>query len=185
MKEFAQIISKNLHSLRVSRNLSLDGLSGLTGVSKSMLRQIERGESSPTITTIWKIANGLKLSFTALLKEQKPDVAVVDNTGSSPLREDSPHYRLYPIFPFEADKKFEIYYLEIDPGTSLSSEGHQENTEEYVFLHSGLLRIFVEESEYTVRANQSINFDAARRHSYTNIGSDMVKAVMLIYYAGA
>jgi transcriptional regulator with XRE-family HTH domain len=184
MKEFTRIISKNLHSLRVSRNLSLDGLSGLTGVSKSMLRQIERGESSPTITTIWKIANGLKLSFTALLNKQKPEVAVVDNTGSPPLREDSPHYRLYSIFPFEADKKFEVYYLEIDPGRSLSSEGHQENTEEYVFLHSGSLRISVEDNEFTITENQSVNFGAARRHSYKNIGGDTVRAIMLIFYAG-
>ena len=184
MKEFAETIANNLKSLRESRSLSLDGLARLTGVSKSMLRQIERGESSPTITTIWKIANGLKLSFTALLKEQKAEAAVVDNTGSPPILEDSPHYRLYPIFPFDADKKFEIYYLEIDPGTSLSAEGHQKNTEEYVFVRSGILRINLEEKEYTVGENHSINFDAARRHSYANIGADTVRAVMMIYYGG-
>ncbi len=42
-----------------------------------MIGQIERGESSPTITTIWKIANGLKISFTSLINNPQPDTKVI------------------------------------------------------------------------------------------------------------
>lgn len=60
MEQSTEAISSNLKGYRENRNLSLDQLSDLTGVSKSMLRQIETGQSNPTITTIWKIANGLR-----------------------------------------------------------------------------------------------------------------------------
>ena len=56
MEQQDQAISGNLKKIRQQRNLSLDQLAELTDVSKSMLRQIETGRSSPTIATIWKIA---------------------------------------------------------------------------------------------------------------------------------
>ena len=53
-------IGEKLKSLRNTRTMSLDDVSALTGVSKPMLGQIERGQSIPTVTTLWKIATGLK-----------------------------------------------------------------------------------------------------------------------------
>ena len=53
------VISMNLKHIREERKLSLDKVAKMTGVSKSMLGQIERGDSNPTIATVWKIANGL------------------------------------------------------------------------------------------------------------------------------
>ncbi len=61
------IISANLKKLRTDRNLSLGQLSELSGVSKVMLSQIDKGESNPTINTIWKIANGLQVTYTKLI----------------------------------------------------------------------------------------------------------------------
>ena len=54
MDQSAEAIAANLKNMRESRGLSLDRLASLTGVSKSMLRQIETGKSSPTIATMWK-----------------------------------------------------------------------------------------------------------------------------------
>ena len=59
-------ISENLRRIRKARGMSLDTMSERTGVSKSMLGQIERGESNPTVSTIEKIAEGLKISFDEL-----------------------------------------------------------------------------------------------------------------------
>ncbi|NJB07060.1 helix-turn-helix transcriptional regulator [Clostridioides difficile] len=53
------VIAKNLNRLRNERNLSLGQLAELSGVSKVMLSQIEKGDSNPTVNTIWKIASGL------------------------------------------------------------------------------------------------------------------------------
>jgi transcriptional regulator with XRE-family HTH domain len=89
MEQEENAISGNLKEIRQQRNLSLDQLADLTGVSKSMLRQIETGRSSPTIATIWKIANGLRLSFTNLVSKRRPDVAIIDFAGSNPLTAES------------------------------------------------------------------------------------------------
>ena len=61
------VLGSNLRKLRTERGLSLDETSKLTGVSKAMLGQVERGESSPTVSTLWKIAAGLKVTFSSLM----------------------------------------------------------------------------------------------------------------------
>ena len=60
-------IGENLKNIRKSMGLSLDAVSSMTGVSKTMLSQIERSESVPTLATVSKIANGLKIRFDNLL----------------------------------------------------------------------------------------------------------------------
>lgn len=58
MDAMSSRISENLRQIRKEKKLSLDSMAEQTGVSKSMLGQIERGESSPTVATLWKIATG-------------------------------------------------------------------------------------------------------------------------------
>ena len=75
--ELNEIIAANLNKLRTERNLSLGQLSGLSGISKVMLSQIEKGETNPTINTIWKIANGLKVPYTELIDEPLGHAVVI------------------------------------------------------------------------------------------------------------
>ena len=56
-----------LKESRKARNLSLDALAELSGVSRSMVSQIERGESSPTVSTLWNLTQALKLGFLMLV----------------------------------------------------------------------------------------------------------------------
>ena len=65
------IVAKNIRRLREESKLSMDELSKLSGVSKSMLAQIERGEENPTISTLWKLSNGMKVPFDALTVRPK------------------------------------------------------------------------------------------------------------------
>ena len=67
MKNLNLIIGNKLKDIRNKRNLSLDEVAKLTGVSKAMLGQIERGQSNPTVSTLWKIATGLKVSFSLFI----------------------------------------------------------------------------------------------------------------------
>lgn len=184
MEQEESAIATNLRELREQRNLSLDQLAELTGVSKSMLRQIETGRSSPTIATIWKIANGMRLSFTTLVTHRRPQVAITDFNGPKPLTAKSNRYRLFPLIPFDPEHAFEIYHVEIEPGTTFEGEPHKGNVEEYVFVLKGKLDIAVEEEHYSVHANQLIRFVANRPHTYINSGNEMVSANMMICYLG-
>lgn len=67
MKNINNHISLTLKALRSERGWSLDKTAEKTGVSKAMLGQIERGESSPTIATLWKIASGFNTSFSGMI----------------------------------------------------------------------------------------------------------------------
>ena len=62
--EINTIIGNNLKKIRQEKKLTLDELAGITGVSKGMLSQIEKGTTNPTINTIWKISNGLNVPYT-------------------------------------------------------------------------------------------------------------------------
>ena len=68
MIEIQKVIAKNFATLRKQRGLSLEKVSELTRVSKAMLSQIEKAKSNPSVSTLWKIANGLNVSFSTFMK---------------------------------------------------------------------------------------------------------------------
>lgn len=182
MENPSHIISKNLKKIRNENGLSLDAVSKLTGVSKGMLGQIEREEVNPTITTILKIANGLKISFTSLLSEKEADVKIVELKKVSPIYDDSKKWRFYPVFNFEDSRPFEISYVEADPGVVMSSEGHIKNSEETITVYEGELTLSIDDKTYTISKGNSIRFKAEVPHKYENRSSEMTVMHMTLYY---
>jgi len=182
MKQPDDTLAANLKDVRENRNLSLDKLSEMTGVSKSMLRQIEIGQSNPTIATIWKIANGLRIPFTELLRDQTQEISMSAFKEDAPLFGDTEGYRLYPLISFSPERSFETYYVELDPGTVLDAEPHQGNAEEHVFVLAGQIEISVADERYDVSSQNYISFKANCVHRYQNTGKEMATAFMLISY---
>lgn len=176
------VIANNLRRLREEKRLSLDRVADLTGVSKSMLGQIERGESNPTVATVWKIAGGLKVSFTALINSPQPDTLVIERNAVEPLLEDAGRYRIYPFFPYEEGRPFEMYTVEMERGSYLSAEAHGPGTQEFITVFEGELTIRVGNEEFTVRTGDSIRFKADRPHAYHNSGEGMTRLSMVIHY---
>ena len=176
------IIAKNLKAYREVERLSLERVAELTGVSKTMIGQIERGESSPTITTIWKIANGLKISFTSLINDPQPDTNIILKSEIQPLAEDNGKYRVYPYFPFQDNRRFEVYTVEIEPGGFLSADAHKDGTEEFLTIFDGVLTINVNDNDYTINSGDSIKFKADKPHTYSNPGDTLTRLSMTIHY---
>ncbi|SMF69491.1 transcriptional regulator, XRE family with cupin sensor [Paenibacillus uliginis N3/975] len=182
MEEIHLILARNLKALREKEKLSLEKVSQLSGVSKTMIGQIERGESSPSLTTIWKIANGLKISFTSLINNPQPDTKVVLKNEIQVLSEDNGRYRVFPYFPFQEDRRFEVYSVEIEKEGLLSSDSHREGTEEFITVFDGEITIRVSEGEYKLKSGDSIRFRADRPHTYYNSGETLTRLSMTIYY---
>jgi transcriptional regulator with XRE-family HTH domain len=183
MENIPVLVAQNLKRIREEKKLSLDKLAELTGVSKSMLGQIERSESSPTIATLWKIANGLKISFTTLLNAPQTDTSVVRKADIKPLIEDNGKYRLYPFFPIEEGRRFEVYLIEIEKGGYLSADAHPEGTQEFLTVFMGELTVRVDNEEYHVAEGDAIRFRADRSHVYHNSGDILAKMNLVIHYA--
>lgn len=176
------IIAENLKGLREERKLSLDNVAKLTGVSKSMLGQIERGEVNPTVSTVWKISNGFKISFTELMSRSEADIELVNKDDIQSLVEDNGKFRNFPVFPFDNTRRFEIYTLEIDCGGHLSAEAHPQGTQEFITVYSGEVTINIDNEKFVVITGNSIRFKADRPHAYKNTGDGICTLSMVIYY---
>lgn len=182
MENIQKIIAKNLKTIRKTRGMSLDSASAATGVSKAMLGQIERGESNPTVTTLWKIATGLQVSFSSLIREEPSEVVFVPMQDVDPVIENNGKYRVYSIFPFDPRKKFEIYIVELDPGCRHISDPHNDGIEEYITVMSGCLEMKMNSEAYLVNEGSSIHFAANRPHTYSNPGAEIVRFQLVMYY---
>ena len=182
MESLNLIISNNLKQIREERKISLDKVAEMTGVSKSMLGQIERGEANPTITTVWKIANGLKISFTSLIQTPQSDIVLINKEELQPLIEDNGKYRLFPFFPYEEGRRFEVYSADIEQGGYLSATSHGDGTQEFITVFDGELTIRVSEEEYTVKTGNSIRFKTDKPHVYHNSGTTLTRLSMIIFY---
>lgn len=176
-------VANNLRTIREERKLSLDAMAKLTGVSKSMLGQIERGDVNPTITVLWKIANGLKLSFSALLEKPAEAMQVVKAGAHPPMVESNGAFLNYPCFVFDEHTRFETYRIEIAPGGALSADAHLSGTEEYVTVFAGSLRMTVNGEVCLLEKGDSLRFKADAPHRYENPGSEQALVSMVIYYA--
>lgn len=176
------MIGKRLRQLRAKRGLSLDGLSQLTGVSKPMLGQIERGESNPTVSTLWKIAGGLEVPFTTFIEEEKPRIKKVSRSRIDPLMEESELFHVYPLFSKETGKPFEIFSVILKPECSYLSEPHGYGVEEYIFVERGTMDIQIEEECHSLTEGEGIQFAAHFPHLYRNPHQEDCLITMLIYY---
>ncbi|GGA27356.1 helix-turn-helix domain-containing protein [Psychrobacillus lasiicapitis] len=182
MDHINQNIGKNLNRVRKERNISLDKTSELTGVSKTMLGQIERGESNPTVTTLWKIANGLRLSFSSLISEENATVSIIKKNELKPVKESNGQYQVYPLVPFNADKQFEVFAISLASACEHKSEAHNLGVKEYIFVNEGTLEIEIDGENYVVNREDAITFQADRTHFYRNNGDSVVKCTVIIHY---
>jgi transcriptional regulator with XRE-family HTH domain len=176
-------VGSNLAALRKARNLSLDQLARLSGVSKSMLRQIEIERSSPTISVVWKIANGLRVPFSALLTRKPTPTEVMDFTAGATVRSGKRGYRLHPLVAFQPERPLEIYYVEIDARVHFEGEPHQGNARETVLVLDGAIVVSVGDARSEAGTGQLVQFPAGQPHRYENTGAGMARLIMTIDYA--
>lgn len=180
MEDFKKIIASNLKALRQERKLSLDSVAKITGVSKSMISQIEKGEVNPTISIMWKLANGFKVSFSKLMNEEDSDVEVVKLTDEKVLYEDEGRVKCYPVFSFDSDRRFETFLVEIATDGVVNAEGHNSGAQEFITMFEGSMIIRTNNREYRIEAGESIRFRADVAHSY--YCEEKCKFSQVVYY---
>ena len=180
--EVNEIIAENLKRLRTERHLSLGQLSKLCDVSKVMLSQIEKGETNPTINTIWKIAGGLKTPYTALLERQVNNTFVVKKSDIAVQMSEDTHYRIYCYYSHTPQRSFELFQIELDAGYSYTSIGHSEKSQEYILVLEGQLNLTVGNESYVLESNDAVSFTASAKHIYTSGGAMPLKAAIINYY---
>lgn len=168
MEYIAANIGAVLRQARQARNLSLDEAAALTGVSKAMLGQIERGESNPTVSTLWKISTGLKITLSALIGGTKDAYRVIRQQDLQPIYEADEKMTLFNIFPFDPLSGFEYLYIELKPGCCYQSPSHSGVQEEYIVVTQGLLELTINQQCFVLGKGASIRFKGSENHAYAN-----------------
>ena len=168
-------VSMNLRRIRKSKQMSLDDVAQETGISKSMLGQIERGEANPTIGTIGKIISGLRVNFMDLIASPKEESYLVRRQVLSPVKAEKGSYSSYVYFPYEQGRDFEIYNITVEPGRCYQCASHGEHTMESLLVCDGVLSLSLGEESYTLGAGDAIRFHTDRAHEYRNSGDALLR----------
>lgn len=182
MEQVSLKIGERLKEIRNTRQLTLDDVAELTGVSKPMLGQIERGQSSPTINILWKISTGLKIPLSFFCKQEEAEYTVAGFDRKDVIMEENGGMRAYPLFPFDPVKNVEAFYIELDTGVRHESLPHVAGVEEYIFLVQGTLKMVIGGKEVLLQEKQSIRFGADISHTYHNVSDKACAAYNVIFY---
>lgn len=177
-----QIIAENLKRLRMERNFSLGQLAELSSVSKVMLCQVEKGETNPTINTLWKIANGLKVPYTALMEEQELATTIVKKSEIAVQADETGNYRIFCYYKNTPQRNFELFQIELDAGQSYTSNGHSEKSQEYIMVLKGELTLTINNRTYILQTNDAISFIASTNHIYLSSGTETLNACIINFY---
>nr|WP_093991535.1 XRE family transcriptional regulator [Flavimaricola marinus] len=131
-----------LKEARQAKGLSLEAVSRLSGVSRSMVSQIERGESSPTIATLWNLTNALQVDFAGLLESRldrrietlrSEAVPTIENHGSG--------CTIRILSPPQDVGKHEVYELRFEQDGVLDSQPHAQGTKEHLTVIEGKITV--------------------------------------------
>ncbi len=183
MDNLSKTLSSALRLLRSQRGWSLDAASQKTGVSKAMLGQIERGESSPTIASLWKIAKGFDVSFSSLIEDLNLSQASIPRKeGFRQIHKSEGAIRIMPLFLYDKDFGFEVFIIELLPGCEHISEAHQAGVVEHVIVSSGRIELGLHGIWHSIGAYEGFAFKADQPHIYRN--SSSMKAIFqnIIHY---
>ena len=184
MENLSQKISSVLRSLRKEKAWSLDVASQKTGVSKAMLGQIERGESSPTIATLWKIASGFNVSFSSFVEDVKhlSSMPIHRSGDLQQMHPEDDKIRVMPIFAYDQSLKFEAFIIELLPGCEHLSPPHQEGVIEHVIASQGEIEVLVNGTWHLLKEKEGLRFNADQPHGYRNLTDTKAIIHDMIHY---
>ncbi|NQZ31851.1 MAG: helix-turn-helix transcriptional regulator [Oceanospirillaceae bacterium] len=173
-----KVIADNLKAYRSEKGWSLSRTAQETTVSKAMLGQLERQESSPTMATMWKIAKGFDLPLSALIE---PGLLHSKKAGPTPDKlDDIFQYKI--LFPFDPKLGSEMFLLVLPAGKESYSNAHAKGVVEDIVVISGMLDIFIEGQWQSLKAGEVLRFDADQEHAYRNSTAENAVFHNIIHY---
>lgn len=172
-------LGHRVKQLRAGRVWSLEAMASASGVSRSMLSQIEREQANPTLAVTLRIAQAFGMTLGELL--QAPGAA----SSVSVIRADDHafHYRsdrncrVRTLSPLNLEKDVEFYEVQLQPGGALRSAAHFEGTREFLTVQKGQVRVESGDDDESLRPGDSASYRADVPHAIVNIG----KAEALVF----
>ncbi|NJM34924.1 MAG: helix-turn-helix domain-containing protein [Rhodomicrobium sp.] len=174
-------LGKTINRLRRAYNYSLGDLSEQSGVAKSIISQIEKNETNPTLGTIYKLARALNAPIEEILSgEDAP--ALIEKLGPSGtplLVSDDGRCRLRIVGWIKTVELVQWYYFEAEPGGVLESEPHPAGSVENLTLLSGSVGIVSGDEQFELSTGETARYAGDRPHRIVNTGDTVASAIMV------
>jgi XRE family transcriptional regulator, regulator of sulfur utilization len=176
-------VGHRIRALRESMDLSLRDLAERSGVSAPMLSQVERGETSPTLAIAEKIASGLELTLSQLLRLDEDSHVVVTRRAERRRRRHGGHLveELTPPLP---GQRADVSVHTLRPGSATGGPDdpplHEPGSRETAVVLEGTLDLFVDGQRHELAAGDSVTFDADLPHHFENNGKGTSRLLAVV-----
>jgi len=182
-KDSATPVGHRIRALREAMGLSLRDLAERCGVSAPMLSQVERGETSPTLAVAEKIAAGLDLTLSQLLRLDEGQHVVGSRAGGRRRLERGGH-RFEELTPPLPGQRADVSLHTLEPGAATGGPGdppmHEPGSRETAVVLAGVLALVVEGIRHELRKGDSVTFDADLPHHFENEGDEQARFLAVI-----
>ncbi|MEX2108359.1 MAG: XRE family transcriptional regulator [Solirubrobacterales bacterium] len=176
-------VGGRVKALREAMGLSLRDLAERTGVSAPMLSQVERGETSPTLAVAAKIATGLDLTLSQLLRLDEGEHVAISRAGERRRYERGGH-RFEELTPPLPGQRADVSLHTLKPGATTGGPDdppmHEPGSRETAVVLEGGLALFVEGMRHELSAGDSVTFDADLPHHFENDGDEPARFLAVI-----
>ena len=173
-------IGPRLQAYRKAQKLTLADLATMSGVSRSMLSEIERGNANPTYGTLWHLTRALKIDLNSLISgasEERNDRIDLQPGNLTPtIRSADGSCTLEILSPASMVSLIEWYLLSFEPEGKLISDPHGAGTIEHLHCTQGEIVVRIAGNEMIVRAGETARYAADVPHSLTSVGTGLVGA---------
>jgi transcriptional regulator with XRE-family HTH domain len=174
-------VGARVRALRDAMGLSLRELATLSGVSAPMLSQVERGETSPTLAVAARIAGGLDLTLSQLLRLDESGVVSIVRAGERRAGGASRGHRYEILTPPLPGQRAELSRHVLAPGAKTGGPGdppmHEPGARETALVESGAVELVVDDQRHALASGDCVTFDADLPHHFENPNKE--EAVLL------
>jgi XRE family transcriptional regulator, regulator of sulfur utilization len=181
----AQVLSgqlgKTIQRLRKAYNLSLSELAEQSGVAKSIISQIERNETNPTLATIWRLSQALDVSIERVLAaaDDEPFLEGSSQADTPILLSQDGKMRLAIIGWLKTVEWLQWYDVRSEPCGVLESEGHQRGSVESLTVLDGAFEVEIGGVTQRARAGETLRYRCDRPHTVRCLGPESGHATMV------
>jgi transcriptional regulator with XRE-family HTH domain len=176
-------VGARVKSLREAMDLSLRDLAERSGVSAPMLSQVERGDTSPTLAVAQKIASGLDLTLSQLLRLDEDRHVVIVRAGKGRTRRRRGH-RLEELTPPLPGQRADVSVHTLAPGAATGASDdppiHEPGSRETTVVIKGTAELFIDGERHELHEGDSVTFDADLPHHFENNGESDARLIAVV-----
>lgn len=184
-EEIGEFVGRRVKKLRTDRGWSLEELAQTSGVSRSMLSEIERERANPTLTVTFRIARAFGMSLQELIGSVEAEVAKIQviraGDRGQVFRSDK-QCEIRTLSPLNLEKDVEFYELKLRAGGALRSQAHFEGTREFLTVVEGRVRVETAGEAEELGKGDSGTYPVDVPHAIVNLGPEEALVFLVVIY---